>query len=91
MVSIAASQAAVPVSLPGQCIVLGFPGGSDGKEFACSEGDPGLISGSGRSLGGGNGIPLQYSCQGNPLNRGSWWATVHGVAYSQTRLSDFHL
>ena len=45
---------------------LGFPGGSDGKESACNEGDLGLISGSGRCSGGGNGNPLQYSCQGIP-------------------------
>ena len=41
---------------------MGFPGGSDGKELICSAGDPGLIPGSGRSLGEGNGNPLQYSC-----------------------------
>ena len=42
--------------------------------------DAGLIPGSGRSLGEGNSYPLQYSCLGNPMDRGSWWATVHGVA-----------
>ena len=68
----------------------GFPGDSDGKESNCSAGDPGLIPGSGSSPGEGNGNPLQYSCLGNPMNRGAWWATVHGVAKSQTRLSDFH-
>ena len=52
--------------------------------------DTGLIPGSGRSLGGGHGNPLQYSCLENPTNRGAWWVTVHGVAKSQTRLSDFH-
>ena len=60
------------------------PGGSKGKESACNMGDRGLISGSGRSPGGGNGNPLQYSCLGNPMDRGAWWATVHGVAKSRT-------
>ena len=53
--------------------------GSVGKQSDCSAGDPGLTRGSGRSLGGGNGTPLQYSCLGNPMDRGAWWATVHGV------------
>ena len=44
------------------------------------------VPGSGRSPGGGNGNPLQYSCLENPMDRGAWWATVHGVAESQTRL-----
>ena len=48
----------------------GFPGGSVSKESACSAGDPGLIAGSGRSPGEGNGTPLQYSCLGNPMDRG---------------------
>ena len=46
--------------------------------------DTSLIPGSGRSPGGGNGNPLQYSCLGNPMDRGAWWATVHGVTKSQT-------
>ena len=46
--------------------------------------DEGLIPGLGRSPGGGNGNPLQYSCQENPMDRGAWWATVHVVAKSQT-------
>ena len=58
----------------------GFPGGSDGKESACNAGHPGPILGSGRSPGQGNGNRLQYSCLGNPMDRGAWWATVHGVA-----------
>ena len=62
---------------------MGFPGGSDGEESACSEIDLGLISGSERSPGEGNGI-LQYSCLENPMDRGAWWATVHGIAKSQT-------
>ena len=66
-----------------------FPSGSDGKESACSGGDLGSIPGSGRSPGEGNGKPLQYSCLENPMDRGAWWATVHGVAKSWTRLSNF--
>ena len=50
---------------------LGFPGGSDGKEPACNAGDLGLILGLGRSPGGGNGNPLQYSCLENPMDRGA--------------------
>ena len=57
---------------------MGFPGGSDSKESACSAGDMGLIPGSGRSPGEGNGYPLQYSCLENPMDRGVWCATVHG-------------
>ena len=62
----------------------GFPGGSDGKEFACNAGDLDLIPGLRRSLGEGNGYPLQYSCLENSMDRGAWWATVHAVANSQT-------
>ena len=51
-------------------------------------GDMGLIPGSKRPLGGGNGSPLQYSYLGNPMDRGAWWATVHGVTKSWTQLSD---
>ena len=47
-------------------------------------GDAGLIPGSGRSLGEGNGNPLQYFCLGNPMDRGAWLVTVHGVTKSQT-------
>ena len=68
---------------------LGFPGGSEVKASARSAGDLGSIPGSGSSLGEGNGNPLQYSCLENPKNGGAWWATVHGVAKSRTRLSDF--
>ena len=50
--------------------------------------DAGLIRGSGKSPGGGNGNPLQYSCLKHSMDRGAWWATVHGVAKSQARLSD---
>ena len=51
--------------------------------------DDSRIPGSGRSPGGGNGNPLQYSCLENPMHQGAWWATVHQVAKSRTRLSDF--
>ena len=68
----------------------GFLGGLDGKESACSAGDPGLIPGLGRSLGEGNGSLLQYSCLENPVDRGAWQTTVHGIINSQTQLSDFH-
>ena len=67
---------------------MGFPGGSDGKESACNAGDLGLILGSGRSPGEGNGDPLQYSYMENSMDRGAKWATVHGVAKSWTQLSD---
>ena len=68
--------------------MLGFLGGSVGEESACNVGDLVLIPGLGRSPGEGNGNPLQYSCLENPMDRGVWWATVHGVTKSQTRLSD---
>ena len=63
-----------------------FPGGSDGKEYACDAGDLGLIPGSGRSPGEGNGKPLQYSYLENTMDRARW-ATVHGVAKTQIQLS----
>ena len=66
-----------------------FPGSSDGKAFAYNAGDPCSIPGLGRSPGEGNGNPLQYSCLENPMDWGAWWATVHGVAKSRLRLSDF--
>ena len=66
-----------------------FPGGSASKESACNAGDAGLVSGSGRSPGGGHGYSLQHSCLENPMDGGGWWATVHGVAKSQTWLSDW--
>ena len=66
-----------------------FPGGSDGKASVCNAGNLGSIPGLGRSPGEGNGNPLQYSCLENPMDGGDWWATVHGVAKSRTRLSDF--
>ena len=60
-------------------ITLGFPDGSDGKESACNAGEPGLVPGLGRSPGEGHGHSLQYSCLENPMDRGAWWATVHGA------------
>ena len=63
---------------------LGFPGGSEGKASARNAGDPGSIPGLERCPGEGNGNPLQYSCLENPMDRGAWWAAVHGVAKSQT-------
>ena len=70
-------------------ILLGFPGGSEVKASACNVGDLGLSPGSGRSPGEGNGNPLQYSCMENPMDRGAWQATVHGVAKSWTQQSNF--
>ena len=66
-----------------------FPGGLEGKASACNVGDPGSITGLGRSPGEGNGNPLHYSCLENPMDGGAQQVTVHGVATSQTRLSDF--
>ena len=67
-------------------IFLGFPGGTEVKASTCNVGDLGLIPGSGRSPGEGNGIPLQYSCLENPMDRGARQATVHRVAQSWTQL-----
>ena len=63
-----------------------FPGGASGKEPAKARDirDVGLIPGSGRTPGGGHGNPLQDSCLANPMDRGAWWAVVHGVTKSQT-------
>ena len=58
----------------------GFPGSSVGKESSWNAGDMGLIPGPGRYPGEGHGYPIQYSCLENPMIRGAWWATVHGVA-----------
>ena len=66
-----------------------FPVGSEDKASACNAGDLGLIPGLGRSPGEGNGNPFQYSCLKNPMDRGAWWAIVHGVAKSWTWLSNF--
>ena len=58
--------------------MVGFPGGSDGKDSVCSVGDPGSIPGSGGSPEKGNGNSLQYSCLENPMDGGVWQATLHG-------------
>ena len=67
-----------------------FPGGSDGKESACSVEDLGSISWLGRSPGGGHGNPLQYSCLENLKDRGAWRAVVHGVTKSCTGLKQLN-
>ena len=59
------------------------------KRLAYNAEDLGSIPGSGRSSGEGNDNPLQYSCLENPVDRGAWWATVHGVIKNRTRLGDF--
>ena len=72
----------------------GFPRWLSGKNKTkqknppANKGDMGSIPGLGRSSGEGNGNPFQYSCLGNPMDRGAWWATVHGVVRSWTRLRD---
>ena len=66
---------------------MGFLNGSAGKESTCNAGDigdTGSVPGSGKSPGGGNSNPFQYSCLKNPMDRGGWWATVHRVTKSQT-------
>ena len=63
-------------------VIVGFPGGLDGKESTCSVGDRGLIPGLGRSPGEGNGNRLQYSCLENSMDRRPSWAAVHGVTKS---------
>ena len=67
------------------------PGDAEVKVSACNAGDLGSIPGLGRSPGEGNGNLLQYSCLENPMDRGAWWAIVHGVEKSQTKLSNFTL
>ena len=68
---------------------MGSSGGPDGKASACNAGDPGWIPGLGTCPGEGNRDPLQCSCLENSMDGGAWQATVHGVAKSQTLLSDF--
>ena len=63
---------------------MGIPWWLSGKKICLQAGDPGLNSGLERSPRGGNGNLLQYSCLGNPMDRGAWWATVHGISKSQT-------
>ena len=71
---------------PEELLKENFPGSSDGEEAVCNAGDLGWINGSGRSPGGGNGNPVQYSCLENPSDRGAWWALSHKVAQTRTRL-----
>ena len=68
--------------------MVSFPGGTEGKESVCNVGDPGSIPVLGKTPRKGNGNLLQYSYLENPMDRGAWWATVHGVAKSWTRLSN---
>ena len=70
-------------TLRAQLMLMGFSGGSDGKESALNVRDLGSIPGSGRFPGEGNGKPLQYSCLSNPMDRGVWWAIDHGIPKSQ--------
>ena len=65
-------------------IFMGFPDDSDSKEFTCNAGDLGLITGSGRSIGEGNGNLLQYACLENFVDRRAWRATIYGVTKSWT-------
>ena len=72
-------------------IISGFPGGVVVKNLpdnAEGTGDVGSIPGSGRSLGEGNGNPLQYSCLGNSMDGGAWWARAHGITKSRAQLSN---
>ena len=69
-------------------VLLGFPGGLGINNLPANSGDKGLIPGLGISPREGNGNPLQYSCLGNPMERGAWWATVHGVTKSWHDLSN---
>ena len=71
-------------------VFTGFPGGSAVKNLPASARDAALIPGLGRSPGGGNGNPLQYSCLENSMGRGAWWALVHGVEDSWARLATEH-
>ena len=72
-------------------IYMGFPGGTEVKASAFNVGDWGLIPGSGRSPGEGNGNPLQYSCLENPMDGEAWWATVHRVAKSWMRVKQISM
>ena len=68
--------------------IWGFPGGSDGRASAYNVGDPGSIPGSGKISWRRKWQPTPVFCLENPMDRGAWWATVHGVAKSQTLLSN---
>ena len=83
-------QGRFPIDIWLHHLLRGLPWWGSGKESACNAedtGDVGWIPGSGRSPGGGNGNPLQYPCQENPMDRGAWQARVRGVAKSQMQLS----
>ena len=69
-------------------LLFWLPRWLSGKESTCQAGDVGVISEWGRSPGKGNGNLLQYACLDNPMDRGAWWGTVHGVTKGQTQLSD---
>ena len=69
-------------------VLVGFPGGSAGKESTCNAGDLGSIPGLGRAPGEGNGEPHQYPCLENLMDRGAWGAAVHGVTKTWAQLSD---
>ena len=71
-------------------MLLGSPDGSESKTSACSTGDQGLIPVSGRSPGEENGSPIKYACLENSMDRGAWWATIHGFAKCQTQLDNQH-
>ena len=68
--------------------VQGFPGGSEVKNPPANAGDTSSIPDLERSTGEGHGNPLQYSCLGNPMDGGAWWAAVHGVTKNLTGISD---
>ena len=67
---------------------MGLPWWLSDRESTSSAGDAGSMPGLGKSPGEGNGNPLQDSCLGNPMDRGAWWATAHGVTKGWTRLSN---
>ena len=71
-------------------LVRGFPGGSVVKNLPSNEGDMSSIPGSQKCPGEGNGKPLQYSCLGNPMDIGAWWATVHGITRVRHDLATEH-
>ena len=72
-----------------QChLLMGFPGGSDGKESACNVGDPGSVPGLGRSPGGGHGNLLQYSCLKNLMERGAWWTDCSPRGHKESEMTE---
>ena len=74
--------------LGSESVLVGFPGGSAGKESACSAGDPGFVPGSGRSPGEGQGNPLQFSCLENSMDRGAMASEAMRLQKSRTQLSN---